>query len=136
MKHCKTLNHLKVARLFGIFIYPFLFFTPCLFSKIGYMLPFGDFPNEGLTFILLVDSLPSFPPQAVQLKKPFRGKPWSDSEENVGKLLMVPSEPYFTCISHLTVPFFIYFVVCNEVILFSLLLFLLFSCAIRRFGGF
>ncbi|GLU22947.1 hypothetical protein SLE2022_389830 [Rubroshorea leprosula] len=35
------------------------------------------------------DSLSSFPPKSVQLKKPFSVQPWSDSEENVGNLLMV-----------------------------------------------
>lgn len=35
------------------------------------------------------DSLCMFPPQSVQLKRPFAIQPWSDSEENVGNLLMV-----------------------------------------------
>ncbi|GLT71768.1 hypothetical protein SLA2020_437640 [Shorea laevis] len=30
-----------------------------------------------------------FPPKPVQLKRPFTVQPWSDSEENVGNLLMV-----------------------------------------------
>ncbi|GLT80920.1 hypothetical protein SLA2020_523310 [Shorea laevis] len=35
------------------------------------------------------DSLSSFPPKSVQLKRPFSIQPWGDSEENVGNLLMV-----------------------------------------------
>ncbi|KAK7405008.1 hypothetical protein VNO78_06134 [Psophocarpus tetragonolobus] len=35
------------------------------------------------------DGRPSFPPKSVQLKKIFSVKPWSDSDENVGNLLMV-----------------------------------------------
>ncbi|KAL9452464.1 hypothetical protein AB3S75_008284 [Citrus x aurantiifolia] len=35
------------------------------------------------------DSLSVFPPKTVQLKRPFSVQPWSDSEENVGNLLMV-----------------------------------------------
>ncbi|PSR98600.1 Homeobox-DDT domain protein [Actinidia chinensis var. chinensis] len=31
----------------------------------------------------------SFPPKAVQLKRPFSVQPWTDSEENIGNLLMV-----------------------------------------------
>ncbi|KAJ4830577.1 hypothetical protein Tsubulata_017033 [Turnera subulata] len=34
-------------------------------------------------------SLRTFPPESVQLKKPFSLQPWMDSEENVGNLLMV-----------------------------------------------
>lgn len=121
---------------FVFFIYPILFFNPSLFSKTGYILPFGNFPNEGLTFILLVDSLPSFPPQAVQLKKPFRGKPWSDSEEKVGNLLMVPPKPSLLRLYFSPYCPFYFIILWNEIILFSLLLFLIFSCAIHRFGGF
>ncbi|KAK4420574.1 Homeobox-DDT domain protein RLT2 [Sesamum alatum] len=35
------------------------------------------------------DKLPEFPPKSANLKKPFRLQPWTDSEENVGCLLMV-----------------------------------------------
>ncbi|CAI0408031.1 unnamed protein product [Linum tenue] len=35
------------------------------------------------------DSLCKFPPESVQLKKPFSFLPWVDSEDNVGNLLMV-----------------------------------------------
>ncbi|KAJ6925913.1 homeobox-DDT domain protein RLT1 isoform X2 [Populus alba x Populus x berolinensis] len=35
------------------------------------------------------DLLITFPSESVQLKKPFRFQPWSDSEENIGNLLMV-----------------------------------------------
>ncbi|XP_057986243.1 homeobox-DDT domain protein RLT1 isoform X4 [Hevea brasiliensis] len=35
------------------------------------------------------DSLRMFPPESVQLKKPFAIQPWIDSEENIGNLLMV-----------------------------------------------
>lgn len=35
------------------------------------------------------DMLRVFPPKSVQLKKPFALRPWMDSEENVGNLLMV-----------------------------------------------
>ncbi|XP_002509429.2 homeobox-DDT domain protein RLT1 isoform X1 [Ricinus communis] len=35
------------------------------------------------------DSLSMFPPQSVQLTKPFAIQPWMDSEENIGNLLMV-----------------------------------------------
>ncbi|XP_057792425.1 homeobox-DDT domain protein RLT2 isoform X2 [Salvia miltiorrhiza] len=38
---------------------------------------------------LLKDKLPEFPPKSVHLKKPFHVQPWSDSEENLGNLLMV-----------------------------------------------
>ncbi|XP_010540467.1 PREDICTED: homeobox-DDT domain protein RLT1-like [Tarenaya hassleriana] len=38
---------------------------------------------------LFRDSLSSFPPKSVQLKRPFSISPWKDSEENVGNLLMV-----------------------------------------------
>ncbi|KAI4341103.1 hypothetical protein MLD38_025869 [Melastoma candidum] len=34
------------------------------------------------------DSLVAFPPQSVQLKKPFSIQPWCPSEENIGNLLM------------------------------------------------
>ncbi|XP_027159398.1 homeobox-DDT domain protein RLT1 isoform X1 [Coffea eugenioides] len=35
------------------------------------------------------ESLCKFPPESVKLKKPFAVRPWIDSEDNVGKLLMV-----------------------------------------------
>ncbi|KAK1557179.1 hypothetical protein Q3G72_019621 [Acer saccharum] len=35
------------------------------------------------------DSLSAFPPKSVQLKRPFAIQPWTDSEENIGNLLMV-----------------------------------------------
>lgn len=35
------------------------------------------------------DGRASFPPKSVQLKRIFSIKPWSDSDENVGNLLMV-----------------------------------------------
>ncbi|KAF2297763.1 hypothetical protein GH714_002611 [Hevea brasiliensis] len=35
------------------------------------------------------DSLSIFPPESIQLKKPFAIQPWMDSEENIGNLLMV-----------------------------------------------
>ncbi|KAG5561737.1 hypothetical protein RHGRI_004700 [Rhododendron griersonianum] len=35
------------------------------------------------------DSLASFPPESVLLKRPFSVPPWTDSEENIGDLLMV-----------------------------------------------
>ncbi|KAL8267692.1 hypothetical protein R6Q59_001490 [Mikania micrantha] len=38
---------------------------------------------------LLRDMLPEFPPKSVHLKKLFKIQPWSDSEENIGNLLMV-----------------------------------------------
>ena len=38
---------------------------------------------------MLADMLRVFPPESVQLKKPFAIQPWMDSEENVGNLLMV-----------------------------------------------
>ncbi|KAL2328175.1 hypothetical protein Fmac_021602 [Flemingia macrophylla] len=38
---------------------------------------------------LYADGRTSFPPKSVQLKKIFSSKPWSDSNENVGNLLMV-----------------------------------------------
>ncbi|KAK4386337.1 Homeobox-DDT domain protein RLT2 [Sesamum angolense] len=34
------------------------------------------------------DKLPEFPPKSANLKRPFRLQPWTDSEENVGCLLM------------------------------------------------
>ncbi|XP_076913172.1 homeobox-DDT domain protein RLT2-like [Bidens hawaiensis] len=37
----------------------------------------------------LRDMLPEFPPKSVHLKKPFTIQPWTDSEENIGNLLMV-----------------------------------------------
>ncbi|KAI7741603.1 hypothetical protein M8C21_026532 [Ambrosia artemisiifolia] len=37
----------------------------------------------------LRDLLPEFPPKSVHLKKPFKIQPWTDSEENIGNLLMV-----------------------------------------------
>ncbi|XP_073155835.1 homeobox-DDT domain protein RLT2-like isoform X2 [Henckelia pumila] len=37
----------------------------------------------------LKDKLPGFPPKSVHLKKPFGVQPWTDSEENVGNLIMV-----------------------------------------------
>ena len=39
--------------------------------------------------ICFLDMLGLFPPNSVQLKKPFAIRPWLDSEENVGNLLMV-----------------------------------------------
>ncbi|KAL0405089.1 UNVERIFIED_CONTAM: Homeobox-DDT domain protein RLT1 [Sesamum latifolium] len=36
------------------------------------------------------DKLPEFPPKSANLKRPFRLQPWTDSEENVGCLLMDP----------------------------------------------
>ncbi|XP_057955168.1 homeobox-DDT domain protein RLT2 isoform X3 [Malania oleifera] len=38
---------------------------------------------------LFRDMLTVYPPKSVQLKKPFANKPWIDSEENIGDLLMV-----------------------------------------------
>ncbi|KAK6134925.1 hypothetical protein DH2020_031345 [Rehmannia glutinosa] len=38
---------------------------------------------------LFKDKLPEFPPESVQLKRPFGVRPWTDSEENIGNLLMV-----------------------------------------------
>ncbi|KAK6919122.1 Homeobox domain [Dillenia turbinata] len=38
---------------------------------------------------LFRDKLSTFPPQSVQLKKPFACQPWTDSDENIGNLLMV-----------------------------------------------
>ncbi|KAK1286955.1 hypothetical protein QJS10_CPB20g01876 [Acorus calamus] len=38
---------------------------------------------------LFRDMLIAFPPKSVKMKKPFAIQPWSDSEENVGNLLMV-----------------------------------------------
>ncbi|CAL0333845.1 unnamed protein product [Lupinus luteus] len=38
---------------------------------------------------LYADGRTSFPPNSVHLKRPFSNQPWSDSEENVGNLLMV-----------------------------------------------
>ncbi|KAK1268787.1 hypothetical protein QJS04_geneDACA008298 [Acorus gramineus] len=38
---------------------------------------------------LFKDMLTAFPPKSVQMKKPFAIQPWSDSNENVGNLLMV-----------------------------------------------
>ncbi|XP_047946305.1 homeobox-DDT domain protein RLT2 isoform X1 [Salvia hispanica] len=38
---------------------------------------------------LLKDKLPEYPPKSVHLKRPFHVQPWSDSEENLGNLLMV-----------------------------------------------
>ncbi|XP_073061093.1 homeobox-DDT domain protein RLT2-like isoform X2 [Primulina eburnea] len=37
----------------------------------------------------LKDKLPGFPPKSVHLKKPFGVQPWTDSDENVGNLIMV-----------------------------------------------
>ncbi|XP_030528858.1 homeobox-DDT domain protein RLT1 isoform X2 [Rhodamnia argentea] len=34
------------------------------------------------------DSLSAFPPQSVRLKRPFAAQPWTNSEENIGNLLM------------------------------------------------
>ncbi|KAL8151093.1 hypothetical protein V2J09_020901 [Rumex salicifolius] len=57
--------------------------------------------RKGLPSILSLDSetlqnldscrefLCEFPPKTVQLKRPFSVQPWTDSEENVGKLLML-----------------------------------------------
>ncbi|KAK1276363.1 hypothetical protein QJS04_geneDACA022461 [Acorus gramineus] len=39
---------------------------------------------------LFRDMLTAFPPKSVKMKKPFAIQPWSDSEENVGNLLMDP----------------------------------------------
>jgi len=41
------------------------------------------------------DGQTSFPPKSVQLKRAFSIQPWSDSDENVGNLLMV------RCFTHL-----------------------------------
>ncbi|XP_077212458.1 homeobox-DDT domain protein RLT2-like [Tasmannia lanceolata] len=38
---------------------------------------------------LFRDMLSTFPPKSVQLRRPFAVQPWSDSEENIGNLLMV-----------------------------------------------
>ncbi|KAF8413823.1 hypothetical protein HHK36_001817 [Tetracentron sinense] len=38
---------------------------------------------------LFRDLLITFPPKSVQLKRPFAIQPWTDSEENIGNLLMV-----------------------------------------------
>ncbi|KAF8409189.1 hypothetical protein HHK36_005263 [Tetracentron sinense] len=38
---------------------------------------------------LFRDMLSTFPPKSVQLKRPFAIQPWTDSEENIGNLLMV-----------------------------------------------
>ncbi|XP_042008713.1 homeobox-DDT domain protein RLT2-like [Salvia splendens] len=38
---------------------------------------------------LLKDKLPEYPPKSVHLKRPFHVQPWSDSEENLGNLLMI-----------------------------------------------
>ncbi|KAH6780630.1 hypothetical protein C2S52_011867 [Perilla frutescens var. hirtella] len=38
---------------------------------------------------LLKEKLPEFPPKPVHLKRPFGVQPWTDSEENIGNLLMV-----------------------------------------------
>ncbi|KAF6155894.1 hypothetical protein GIB67_039225 [Kingdonia uniflora] len=38
---------------------------------------------------LFRDMLSTFPPQSVRLKRPFAVQPWTDSEENIGNLLMV-----------------------------------------------
>ncbi|XP_068664587.1 homeobox-DDT domain protein RLT2-like [Aristolochia californica] len=38
---------------------------------------------------LFRDKLSRFPPKSLQLKKPFEIPPWTDSEENIGNLLMV-----------------------------------------------
>ncbi|KAL8461191.1 hypothetical protein ACS0TY_032612 [Phlomoides rotata] len=46
--------------------------------------------NETLQNLdLFKDKLPKFPPERVHLKRPFEVQPWTDSEENVGNLLMV-----------------------------------------------
>ncbi|KAI3457190.1 hypothetical protein Pfo_013853 [Paulownia fortunei] len=46
--------------------------------------------NETLQNLdLFKDKLPEFPPESVHLKRPFGVQPWTDSEENVGNLLMV-----------------------------------------------
>ncbi|KAG8364734.1 hypothetical protein BUALT_Bualt18G0029500 [Buddleja alternifolia] len=57
--------------------------------------------NRGLSSVLALDSetpqnldlfkdkLPEFPPKSVHLKKPFGVQPWTESEENIGNLLMV-----------------------------------------------
>ncbi|XP_059659804.1 homeobox-DDT domain protein RLT2 [Cornus florida] len=57
--------------------------------------------SRGLTSILALDSetlqnlenlrdmLTEFPPKSVTLKRPFAIEPWTDSEENIGNLLMV-----------------------------------------------
>ncbi|XP_042007144.1 homeobox-DDT domain protein RLT2-like [Salvia splendens] len=46
--------------------------------------------NETLQNLdLLKDKLPEYPPKSVHLKRPFHVLPWSDSEENLGNLLMV-----------------------------------------------
>lgn len=37
----------------------------------------------------LRDMLPEFPPKSVHMKKPFKIQPWTDSEKNIGNLLMV-----------------------------------------------
>ncbi|GER43158.1 homeodomain-like transcriptional regulator [Striga asiatica] len=38
---------------------------------------------------LLKGKLPEFPPESVPLKRPFKGQPWTDSEENISNVLMV-----------------------------------------------
>lgn len=38
---------------------------------------------------IALDMLPEYPPKSLHLKKPFKIQPWSDSEENIGNLLMV-----------------------------------------------
>lgn len=60
-----------------------------------------------------LDSLVSFPPKSVQLKKPFAVQPWVNSEENIGNFLMVrPSfflvyeilEVHYICNLYIVVP--------------------------------
>ena len=40
-------------------------------------------------YLLVADMLRTFPPPSVCLKRPFSVKPWINSEENIGNLLMV-----------------------------------------------
>lgn len=44
---------------------------------------------EAANIVCVLDMRTVFPPKPVQLKRPFTVQPWSDSEENVGNLLMV-----------------------------------------------
>lgn len=49
-----------------------------------------DLESETLQNLdLFRDKLPDFPPKPVLLKRPFGVQPWTDSEENIGNLLMV-----------------------------------------------
>ena len=65
--------------LFGFRLYFWHWKPNCIFQLTCFLFFYSPFPGM----------LSQFPPPTVRLKLPFSIKPWTGSEDNVGKLLMV-----------------------------------------------